>query len=196
MDYFDTKSEYLTPQEEGEILSRFRCENYEYNPTKVTYQMYDGALLPGTPALLGNAIVGIRTDAHNPGVILIDLEWRSYTDPHIEYVCKRLAEFDRNVERHPEKDWIFYMNITKVESKGEKDRVLTAHVVNPFMWSLSRKNPGELAPDFEAGGELVGGSVLRLAVFADNFEIEESDEADFSKLKGEILREYESENFV
>lgn len=194
MDFDNT--EYLTAETEAELFKRFAPDS-SGNFTRVAYQHYSAVEdKDPVPHIACNASVNMRSDAHNPGFILVSLEWKSCTDPYMEKLVRDLAAFDRNVEVYPQKDWIFYMNISKVElGKDDKDTLLTAHIANPVMWCLSRKAPSQLSPETEAGGELYGGNVVKLVISAENFEVEEDDGADLASIKSEILRDIDSENF-
>ncbi len=194
MDFDNT--EYLTVETEAELFGRFAPDSFG-NFTRVTYQHYSAVEDKNpVPHVACNASVNIRSDAHNPGFVLVSLEWKSCTDPYMEKLVRDLITFDKNVEVYPQKDWIFYINISKVElGKGDKDTLLMAHIANPVMWCLSRKAPSQLSAETEVSGELYGGNVVKLVISAENFEVEEDNEADLTSIKSEILRDIDGENF-
>ena len=162
--------------------------------TRISYQVFKQDEEGDVPVfLIENGNVSFRTDSLNPGFIHVSIAFGSCEDPALRLAWRNLERFGGELKDHPEKGWIFYMDITKfVEGNPLKedssDRLLSVHIANPIMWCITRSAPTQECSEEKSDTELCGGDTLKLVVRDDLFEIEENDNADVTDLKSEYLR--------
>ena len=193
------ENEYLGYEKEAEIFSKLSgTKPSGEKAATVIYQFYNEEDTDRKKAafLLETAESSVRSDPAHMGTIVMELNFASCNDPALSLLVRNLCAFDEGVTKNPEKKWVFYFNVTRMdELSDDKAYTLTLHAANPVLWCLSRKSPTQLSAETEIDGTLYGGNVVKLVFSANSIEVEESDEKDVGTARAEILRELDAETF-
>lgn len=183
----------------------------------VSYQTYclDDPNDPGRDRVytLNNASVELSIDKHNPQFFTLDVVFLTYTDPELKFFWSRLQNFKSNIAKHPEKNWIFYVNILEKGSLSMqtdvRDVLVMANVFNPLAWYLTREVPNLLTDEIKItetvrnGGEvkkevvdLQGGNIVRMIVADTLVQFQIRSDVDTGEIKGEVEREEEEKRYL
>lgn len=148
-----------------------------------------------------NASVELAFNKQDPRFFILDIIFKSYDDPELKLMWGRLQQFKRNWVAHPDKTWIFYIQLLERHGVSiqtiEKDKLVTGNLFNPTFYHLTREVPNYLATEnVSADGELYGGNVIRMLIPTELVDFEISDDLDTSEIKGEIQREMSSADYL
>lgn len=136
--------------------------------------------------------IQMNFDSHIPGYFGLDIIFRSANEPELKLLWGRLQQFKRSTSVHPEKEWIFFMNILESSSISlqteKEDTPFVIRAFNPLLTYLTREVPEMQVDDTEStDGEMIGGNIIRMIIPAEFVQFEYCSDIDTLGTKGEVL---------
>ena len=133
--------------------------------------------------------------------LTMDIIFRSFEDPELKLLWGRLQRFKKNASMNAERDWIFYINILvkaniEIHSQ-ERVKLLTANIVNPELFFLTREIPSQLTTEqLSNDNTLYGGNMIRMLIPLNRITFQENDDVDTEEIDTEVYEEIENDRFV
>lgn len=133
--------------------------------------------------------------------LTMDVIFRSFEDPELKLLWGRLQRFKKNASMNAERDWIFYINILEKANieihSQERVKLLTANIVNPELFFLTREIPSQLTTEqLSNDNTLYGGNMIRMLIPLNRITFQENDDVDTEEIDTEVYEEIENDRFV
>ena len=133
--------------------------------------------------------------------LTMDVIFRSFEDPELKLLWGRLQRFKKNASMNAERDWIFYINILEKANieihSQERVKLLTANIVNPELFFLTREMPSQLTTEqLSNDNTLQGGNMIRMLIPLNRITFQENDDVDTEEIDTEVYEEIENDRFV
>lgn len=187
----------LTGEQLSDFLTRLSGKSPDGSPNSlITYKTYNFDGLEEDPdrdhiIYADNAYINITLHQSMPNIYLVDICFPSPEDLQLKHLWADLNKHLDNERRYPDNRWIFYFNVLEKQSISDINDyeacALTANILNPIMFFLTRQDPSMKTDDTNIDGHLQGGNVIRMLVPNELLTFSISDPQTINEAKREIL---------
>ena len=193
----------LSGEDAVSFINRFSGKNNDgESKSTICYQSYD--LSTNDPEKekvyqIIDASVQISKNKHYNDLYTVDFIFKSSDDTELKLFWLRLQKYLKNQSEHPDKDYIFYIQLLEKASVTQQtehnDNLLICNMINPILFYLTREVPDQKIHDQNVKGEMIGGNIIRMIIGNQNLTFNIISDIDTNEIKREVQRQIDEAAF-
>ena len=187
----------LTSEQLSDFLSRISGKHPDGSAKSlITYKSYNFDGFEDDPdrdriIYADNAYINVYLHNSIGNMYVVDIIFPSATDLQLKHMWNDLTKHMEDETKYPDNRWIFYINVLEKQSVSDMNNyeecALTANILNPVIFFLTRQQPDMLCDDKMQNGHLQGGNMIRMIVPNELLTFSVSDPQLINEAKREVL---------